>query len=115
VTARRPVVADAAWKAFERRIARVFRGVRRGCDVRGPRGGKSDIIADGWAIECKLLGRPGYADLLAAARQAELAAEQNELPLAVVKRKGADDADALAVMRLEKFREWFVCENEDKS
>ncbi len=60
---------DAAWKAFERRVARLFGGKRRGPDVGGSEGGRSDVIAPGWSIEVKLLGRPGYADLLGAARQ----------------------------------------------
>lgn len=101
-------MGDAAWKAFERRVARIFGGVRRGCDVRGPDGGKSDVIAPGWAIECKLLSRPGYADLLAAASQAEAAAKPDEIPVAIVKKKRADDVDALVVLRLETFCEWFV-------
>ena len=104
---------DTSWKAFERRIARVFGGVRRGADTRGPHGGKSDVIANGWAIECKLLGRPSYSDLLAAAHQAELAAKPAELPVAVVKRKRADDADALVVLRLATFRAWFIGESHE--
>ncbi len=71
-------MADAAWKAFERRVATIFGGRRRGADFRGPDGGKSDVIAEGWSIECKLLGRPCYPDLLAAARQAELARRARE-------------------------------------
>jgi hypothetical protein len=65
------------------------------------------VVAPGWSIEVKLLGRPGYADLLEAVRQAERAAQPAELPIAVVKRKRADDADALVVLRLETFLAWF--------
>ena len=86
----------------------IFGGRRRGPDFRGPNGGKSDVIAPGWSIEVKLLGRPGYADLLQAARQAELAAKPDEIPVAIVKKKRADDADALVCMRLSIFREWFI-------
>src|SRR5262245_51165744 len=98
---------DAAWKAWERRVARVFGGRRRGADTGdAERGGRSDVIAPGWSIECKLLGRPGYADLLEAARQAERAAKPSEIPVAVVKKKRSEDADALVCMRLEAFLEW---------
>ena len=108
-------MADAAWKAWERRVAAIFGGRRRGADFRGRDGGKSDVLAEGWSIECKLLGRPGYADLLAAARQAELAAKPDEIPVAIVKRKHRDDADALVVMRLETFSAWFVGKREAES
>lgn len=101
-------MADAAWKAWERRVAAIFGGRRRGADFRGTHGGKNDVIAEGWSIECKLLGRPSYADLLAAARQAELAAKPGEIPVAVVKKKRAEDSDALVVLRLKTFRAWFV-------
>lgn len=99
---------DAAWKAWERRVAAFFGGRRRGAYTGSRRdGGKSDVIARGFSIEAKLLGRPGYADLLDAARQAERAADPTELPVAVVKRKRAEDADALVVLRLETFLAWF--------
>ena len=67
------------------------------------------MIADGWAPECKLLGRPSFSDLLEACRQAEANAEPLQTPVAVVKRKRDRDTDALVVMRLESFREWFLC------
>ena len=95
-------VADAAWKAFERRMARLFpKGRRRGADTRGPSTGKSDIICDGWSPECKLLGRPSFSDLLDAARQAERNAEPLQTPVAIVKRKRDRDTDSLVVMRLD--------------
>ena len=98
---------DAGWKAFERRVAALFGGRRRGAYTGGREGGRSDVIALGFSIECKLLGRPSYADLLEAARQAERAAGPTELALAIVKRKRAEDADSLVVMRLETFLGWF--------
>ncbi len=99
---------DAGWKAFERRIARVFGGTRRGPDTRGPDGGKTDVVHAFWGIECKLLGRPSYSDLVAAAKQTEANAEPGQCPVAVVKRKRVEDRDALVVLRLEMFREWFL-------
>ena len=94
---------DKAWKAFERRIARVFGGKRR-----GPRPG-SDVIAPGWSIECKLLSRPSYSAMLEACRQAEGEREcPQDIPVGVIKRKGDRDSDALVVMRLAVFSEYFI-------
>lgn len=94
------------WKAFERRIAEVFGGERRGAYTGANGQGKTDVIHDHFAIECKLLGAPGWAHMLAAAKQAEANAEPGQEPVAVVKRKNARDSDTLVVMRLETFREW---------
>jgi hypothetical protein len=102
---------DMAWKAFERRIAGVFGGKRRGADTRTEGRGKTDVVAPGWAIECKLLSRPGFADLLNAARQAEANADSPaDIPVALVKRKGDPVKDTLVVIRLERFEEFFVNE-----
>ena len=104
-------MSEPAWKVFERRISKYFGGVRRGSTTSQNGSGKSDIIAVGWAIECKLLTRPGYQDLLNAARQAEANAETpEEIPICIVKRKGDLDKDSLVVMRLERFKEFFVNE-----
>ena len=99
---------DAAWKAWERRVASIFGGRRRGPDTRSPEGGRCDVTHEFWAPEVKLLGRPGYADLLSAALQAERNAGPTQCAVAVVKKKHSHDADALVVFRLENFREWFV-------
>jgi hypothetical protein len=104
-------MGDKAWKAWERTVAAVFGGKRRGAYTGsgGNNSGKTDIIVPGWAIECKLLGRPGFQDLLDASRQAESNREcATDIPVAVVKRKGDPVGDALVVMRLEEFREWFI-------
>ncbi len=37
-------MSDRAWKAWERTVARIFGGQRRGADTRGPEGGKIDVI-----------------------------------------------------------------------
>ena len=97
---------DKSWKAFERRIAKRFHGVRRGADFAG---GKNDIIVPGFSIEVKLYARPHYQMMLDACRQAEAAKEDAlDIPIAVVKKKGARDNDALVVMRLEEFEKWFI-------
>jgi hypothetical protein len=82
--------------------------VRRGADYGGRAGGKDDVKHEHYSVEVKLLGRPSYADLLNAAKQAEKNAEPHKEPIAVVKRKNALDDDALVVMRFSVFREWRV-------
>jgi len=107
-------MTDMAWKAWERRVAKIFGGRRRGSDTRTGGKGKTDVIVDGWSIEVKLLSRPGYSDLLNAARQAEANADQpTDIPVAILKRKGDLDKHALVVMRLERFEEFFVNERSD--
>lgn len=97
---------NPSWKKFERRVAEIFGGKRRGAYTGDGENGKTDIIHDHFAIEVKLYGAPGYAVLLKAAKQAEDNAEPGQEPVGVVKRKGASDDDALVVMRLKTFREW---------
>ncbi len=103
-------MADKAWKAFERAIAAVFGGVRRGADFRRREGGgKSDVIHDNWSIECKLSARPTYSLIYGACLQAERQAEHEfQCPVAVVKKTRVPMRNALVVMRLETFREWFI-------
>ena len=103
-------MSDKAWKAWERTVAAIFGGTRRGADTRGPDAGKSDVIHSHFSIECKLLGAPGYADLLAACRQAEANAEPGQEPIAIVKRKNKRVEDALVVYRLPVFEAWRIGE-----
>ncbi len=100
-------MSDKSWKAFERRIAKAVGGKRRGADYRNREGsgGKDDIIHEDLSPECKLLKSVSYCDLLAAAKQAERNCPAGKVPIAIVKKKGALDADALVVMRLETFLE----------
>ena len=99
-----------SWKSFELRVSKWFGGRRRGADFRGFSGaGKNDIIVDGWSPECKLLGRPSFQDCLNAAKQAEAAKENlADIAVAIVKRKGDDDADSLFIMRKNEFLSNFV-------
>lgn len=99
-------MGDASWKAFERRIAKVFGGKRRGAVDHT---GGSDIIVDGWSVECKLLSRPSYSLMLDACLQAERERPHpTDIPVAVVKRKGDLDKNALVIMRLETFESEYV-------
>ena len=98
-----------SWKAFELRIAKIMGGKRRGAYVSDGTTGKSDIIKDGFSIECKLLKRPTYQQIFDACLQAERNAESiMDIPIAIVKKSGARDKDSLVVMRLETFKEHFV-------
>ena len=100
-------MADRSWKAFERRVAKAVGGKRRGADFRNREhgGGLDDIVHDSLSIEVKLLSKVSWCDLLGAVKQAETNAEEGKLPMAILKRKGALDKDALVCMRLERFLE----------
>ena len=77
----------SSWKNFELRIARFIGGKRRGAYVSDGKTGKSDIIKDGWSIECKLLKRPTYQQIFDACIQAETNAESSmDIPIAIVKK-----------------------------
>ena len=100
-----------SWKAFELRIAKIFKGKRRGAYVSDGKKGKTDIIVEGFAVECKLLKRPTYQQMVDACKQAENNAEKiTDIPIAIVKKnsQGIRDIDALVIMRLEMFREFFL-------
>ncbi len=97
---------DAAWKAWERRVAKLFGGRRRGPLTRNLSGAKTDIVHDHFAIECKLLKRIKFSDLVEALRQAERNAGPDEEPVAVVKLKNAADGDAFVIQRLSTFADW---------
>lgn len=102
-------MSDKSWKAYERRLATIFGGTRRGAYTGDGNHGKSDIIKPGWSIEAKLYTNPTFDVLLQAARQAERNAESpSDIPVAVVKRKGGRDDNAIVVMRLETFEKFFI-------
>lgn len=94
------------WKQHERDVAKAFGGVRRGPMFRDPNGGTSDVIAEGWSIETKLLARPAWTHFRDAVAQARAAAKPDEIPLAVVRKARSKDK-ALVVMDLVEFLEWF--------
>ena len=100
-----------SWKSWERRVAAIFGGKHRGAYVSDGTTGKNDIIVDGWSIECKLLKRPTYQQMFDACKQAEDNSEAvTDIPIAVVKKnhQSVRDKDALVIMRLETFRDFFV-------
>ena len=99
---------EPAWKGFERRVATILGGKRRGAGTSEAGEGKCDVIVPGMAPELALLGRPSFSDLLSKARQAEKNAQPGQLPIAIVKRKRDHDDNALVVMRLEEWTKWYV-------
>lgn len=102
-------MADAAWKAWERTVSLFFGGKRRGAYTGSNGHGKSDIIKPHWSIECKLLSRIGWQDVLDAVVQAESNAENpDDIKVAVIKRKGDHLDKGLVVMRMTDFVDRFV-------
>lgn len=100
-----------SWKNFELRISKIFGGKRRGAYTSDGESGKTDVIVDGFAIECKLLKRPTFQQMFSACLQAERNAEKiTDIPIAIVKKnhQSVKDKDALVIMRLETFRDFFV-------
>ena len=104
-------MADKSWKALERRICPMFGGKRRGADYGDRLGGKNDCVdTPGFSIELKLLKRPTYQQMYDACVQAESSTESIvDIPIAIVKKnkQGLKDKDALVVMRLETFLDFF--------
>ena len=97
------------WKSFELRVAKWFGGQRRGADFQRLGMGNNDIIMPGWSIECKLLKRPSFGEILSAVKQAEAAKEhESDIAVAVIKRNGDRDEDSLFVMRKSEFLGNFV-------
>ena len=102
--------SSQSWKKFERYIAGVLGGQRRGAYTGSGGHGKTDIIHEHWGVECKLLKSPTYAALMDACLQAERNSEPGQCPIAIVKRKNDADGDALVVMRLDMFWRHFARE-----
>ena len=97
------------WKQFEGRICKLFGGKRRGADYVDKSGGKNDCLCPGWSIECKIMGRPSFGILEEDVTKDESRKDHpNDIPIAIMKRKGKPDKDSLVAMRLETFLEFFV-------
>jgi hypothetical protein len=96
-------MTDKAWKAAERRIATLLGGKRV------PVNGRSDEpdVAHPWlAVEVKhRASLPPW--LLSALGQARKGATADQLPIAVVHQAGQRYEDALVLVRLRDFADWF--------
>ncbi len=88
---------DAAWKAWERTVARIFGGQRRGADTRGPEGGKIDVIHSVTGhLNPALCGAAGAGDLVSG-QGARPAKATSALPRPLRK-----DQDLRALSKLSK-------------
>lgn len=98
----------ARWKRVERQIAAFLGGVR--VPVTGRQRGDAPDIQHEWlSPEVKSYSTvPKW--LLEAMTQAEAAAKDGELPVAIVHKKGQKVEDSLVVVRLSDFTAWFVNE-----
>lgn len=110
-------MADKPWKQFERWIAKEVGGERRGADFTDPFGrGKSDVILDGWSIECKLLKSPGWSHCEKAWKQASLSAhisshknpKPTEIPVAFTAKVGSPYKNSTATIKLKDFLFQFI-------
>lgn len=91
------------WKRAERRIAQLTGGCR--VPVTGRRG-QPDVAHPWLAIEVKTRERlPRW--LVAALAQARDAASSDQLPVVVLHERGMRYRDALLVLRLADFLDWF--------
>ncbi len=98
-------MGDKRWKATERRIAALLGGRRVPVSGRG-RGDQPDIAHPWLALEVKDRATlPAW--LLDALAQAEASATPAQLPLAVLHRGGDRHDQALVVLRLADFVNWF--------
>lgn len=104
--------SKSTWKAFERRMCRRFHGDRRGADYGDKDGGKNDCIdATGWSIEVKNMKRPSFKIMQTDAQHAiERKENPNDIGIAIMKKHGERDDDALVVMKLHEFEKHFVNE-----
>jgi hypothetical protein len=99
---------SAAWKDFERWIAKESGGKRRGAHTgEGFKGsGLSDVILEGFSLECKKLRNPLPGDMTKALAQAEAAKESpNDYAIAFIARNGSPYRDAMSLMRWSEFFE----------
>jgi len=92
-----------SWKDVERAVAHRLGGQR--VPVSG-RAGQPDVVHPWLAIEVKhRRSLPRW--LLSALAQARAAAQPGQLPVAVLHEHGQRYRDALVVLRLADFEEWF--------
>ena len=97
-------MGNKAWKEFERIVAIKVGGQRRGAYTGGSDGGKTDVIHEHLAIECKLLKAPTWGKIQEAVRQADgNRDDEAQVAVAFVRKKGERWQDALVATTLEEF------------
>lgn len=100
---------DRLWKSSERKIATLLGGTRAGpVGRRGP-----DVLHPHLAIEVKERRRlPSW--LLEAMAQAVFGAPAGKLPMVILHRAGDRYEDAMVIVRMKDWREWYgevTCDN----
>lgn len=91
------------WKRFESTVAKLFGTVR--IPVNG-RGDEPDLKTSTHTVECKHWGKlPARVE--SALKQAENANTPGALPLAVIGGRGRPWREALVVMRLSDYIDWY--------
>jgi GAF domain-containing protein len=95
-------MADKTWKAVERQIARRLGGQRVGVTGRST----ADVIGAWFVAEIKYRKTlPQW--LKDALAQARAAANDQQLPIAVLHESGQRFSDAIIMLRLADFEDWF--------
>lgn len=90
------------WKKHERRVARLLGGKRNGATGAAT----ADVESDWLAVECK--ARKALPQWLEnALLQAENAAGDEQLPIAVLHQVGRHSRNDIVCLRLSDFAEWF--------
>ncbi|ARA92352.1 hypothetical protein AWN76_003645 [Rhodothermaceae bacterium RA] len=95
---------DRPWKRTERAVAERLGGRRVPVSGRS-RGDVPDVAHDWLAIEVKHRRKlPGWIE--DAMRQAEAAAREDQLPVAILHERGRRHDEDLVVLRLRDFEAW---------
>ncbi|GIV58379.1 MAG: hypothetical protein KatS3mg042_1292 [Rhodothermaceae bacterium] len=96
---------EKTWKAVERKVAERLGGRR--VPVTGRSRGDAPDVAHAWlSIEIKHRARlPAWIE--DAMLQAEAAAREDQLPVAVLHERGRRHDEDLVVLRLRDFEAWF--------
>lgn len=95
-------MANSAWKAVERKIARRLAGRRVGCTGAAT----ADVLTEHFSVEVKTRRRLP-ALLRKGMAQAMANAASLTVPLLVLHEVGRKHDDDLVIMRLEDFEEWY--------
>jgi hypothetical protein len=108
--AREDFMPDKFWKAIERRVARMFGTERIGTRE----GGQAPDWENDWTVG-EVVCHPIPAWILKELAQAERRrTDHDKLRLLVIHEKGQDLDEALVVMRLGQFTDWFLGDTSDK-
>jgi len=93
------------WQRHEQAVAAALGTTRTGAGAQSRDGG-ADVVTEWLAIECKSW-RALPARVVAALEQAERAAGDGQLAIAVIHQVGGRRADDLVILRWSDFVAWF--------